>query len=67
EIRFYQKHHVGMIIKKLLFQRLVREIATNFKSDLRFQATAISALQESSKAFLTNYFEATNRYAIHAK
>jgi hypothetical protein len=34
------------------FQRLVREIAQDFKSDLRFQSSAIGALQESAEAYL---------------
>jgi histone H3 len=45
EIRKYQKS-TELLIRKLPFQRLVREIAQDFKSDLRFQSTAILALQE---------------------
>lgn len=33
------------LIRKLPFQRLVREIAQDFKHDLRFQSAAIGALQ----------------------
>ncbi len=44
EIRKYQKS-VDNVIRKLPFQRLVREIAQSFMADLRFQGTAISALQ----------------------
>ena len=46
EIRRYQKS-TELLIRKLPFQRLVREIAQDFKSDLRFQSSAIGALQES--------------------
>ena len=49
------------------FQRLVREIAQDFKSDLRFQSSAIGALQESVEAYLVSLFEDTNLCAIHAK
>ena len=49
------------------FQRLVREIAQEYKTDLKFQAAAIGALQEGSEAYLTNLFEDTNLAAIHAK
>ena len=45
EIRKYQKS-TELLIRKLPFQRLVREIAQDFKNDLRFQSTAILALQE---------------------
>ena len=38
-------------IRKLPFQRLVREIAQDFKTDLRFQSSAILALQEASEAY----------------
>ena len=48
-------------------QRLVREIAQDFKTDLRFQSSAILALQEASEAYLVGLFEDTNLCAIHAK
>lgn len=66
EIRKYQKSTENLI-RKLPFQRLVREIAQDFKNDLRFQATAISAMQESAEAYLVSLFEDTNLCAIHAK
>ncbi|KAI5479728.1 hypothetical protein MNV49_002989 [Pseudohyphozyma bogoriensis] len=49
------------------FQRLVREIAQDFKTDLRFQSSAVMALQESAEAYLVSLFEDTNLAAIHAK
>jgi histone H3 len=66
EIRKYQKS-TDLLIRKLPFQRLVREIADEFKSDLRFQGSAIAALQEASEAYLVGLFEDTNLCAIHAK
>ena len=66
EIRRYQKS-TELLIRKLPFQRLVREIAQEFKTDLRFQGTAILALQESAEAYLVALFEDTNLCAIHAK
>ncbi|KAF9418847.1 methionyl-tRNA synthetase [Podila epigama] len=65
EIRRYQKS-TEPLIRRLPFQRLVREIAQDFKPDLRFQTTAIGALQEASEAFLVSLFEDTNLAAIHA-
>jgi histone H3/H4 len=41
------------------FQRLVREIAQDFKTDLRFQSSAIGALQEAVEAYLVSLFEGT--------
>eukprot|EP00761_Pharyngomonas_kirbyi_P010770 gb/GECH01010793.1/.p1 GENE.gb/GECH01010793.1/~~gb/GECH01010793.1/.p1 ORF type:complete len:136 (+),score=30.54 gb/GECH01010793.1/:1-408(+) len=66
EIRKYQKS-TELLIRKLPFQRLVREIAQDYKSDLRFQTTAVLALQEASEAYLVGLFEDTNLCAIHAK
>lgn len=66
EIRRYQKS-TELLIRKLPFQRLVRELAQEFKTDLRFQSTAILALQEASEAYLVGLFEDTNLCAIHAK
>ncbi|KZT17940.1 histone-fold-containing protein, partial [Neolentinus lepideus HHB14362 ss-1] len=66
EIRRYQKS-TELLIRKLPFQRLVREIAQNFKPDLRFQASAVTALQEAAEAYLVSLFEDTNLAAIHAK
>ena len=54
-------------MRKLPFQRLVREIAQDFKNDLRFQGTAVVALQEATEAYLVSLFEDTNLCAIHAK
>jgi histone H3 len=66
EIRRYQKS-TELLIRKLPFQRLVREVANDFKPDLRFQSHAIMALQEASEAYLVSLFEDTNLCAIHAK
>ena len=64
--RRYQKS-TELLIRKLPFQRLVREIAQDFKTDLRFQSSAVMALQEASEAYLVGLFEDTNLCAIHAK
>ena len=66
EIRKYQKS-TELLIRKLPFQRLVREIAQDFKQDLRFQATAIMALQEAAESYLVGLFEDTNLCGIHCK
>ena len=48
------------------FQRLICEIAQDFKTYLRFQSSAIMALQEAGGAYLVGMFEDTNLCAIHA-
>lgn len=66
EIRRYQKS-TELLIRKLPFQRLVREVAQEMKTDLRFQAAAIMALQEASEAYLVGLMEDTNLCCIHAR
>merc|ERR1712186_236212 len=66
EIRRFQKS-TELLIRKLPFQRLVREIANDFKTDLRFQSSAVLALQEAAEAYMVGLFEDTNLCAIHAK
>ena len=66
EIRKYQKS-TDLLIRKLPFQRLVREISQDFRSELRFQSTALLALQEAAEAYMTGLFEDGNLCAIHAK
>ena len=73
QIRQYQKS-TELLIRKLPFQRLVREIAGDtdvIRSPLcgkvRFQSAAIMALQEASEAYLVGLFEDSNLCAIHAK
>ena len=73
QIRQYQKS-TELLIRKLPFQRLVREIASDsevIKSPLcgkvRFQSAAVMALQEAAEAYLVGLFEDTNLCAIHAR
>jgi len=66
EIRRYQKS-TDLLLRKAPFQRLVREIMQDMKSDLRCQSTAILALQEAAESYLISLFEDANLCAIHAK
>lgn len=66
EIRRYQKS-TELLIRKLPFQRVVKEVARDFNPDLRFQSTALLALQEAAESYLVHLFEDTNLCAIHAK
>ncbi|KAK5133194.1 histone H3-like centromeric protein hH3v [Meristemomyces frigidus] len=69
EIRRYQKS-TELLVAKLPFSRLVREISNNMapvSSEVtRWQSQAIQALQEAAEAFLVHLFEDTNLCAIHA-
>ena len=66
EIHRYQKS-TELLIRRLPFQRLVREIAQDYKARLNFASGAILALQEAAEAYLVGLFEDTNLCAIHAK
>ncbi|GJJ07557.1 hypothetical protein Clacol_001759 [Clathrus columnatus] len=74
EIRKYQKS-TDLLIRKLPFSRVVREVAMNMITDeqeygdsgLRWQSSAILALQEATEAYLVHLFEDANLCAIHAK
>ena len=66
EIRRYQKS-TELLVRKLPFQRLVREVAQDFRMEMRFASNAIMALQEAAEAYLVALFEDTNLCAIHAK
>eukprot|EP00094_Tigriopus_californicus_P013966 TCALIF_13519-PA protein Name:"Similar to Histone H3 (Urechis caupo)" AED:0.34 eAED:0.34 QI:0/0/0/0.5/1/1/2/0/102 len=67
QLKISSRVSTELLIRKLPFQRLVREIAQDFKTDLRFQSSAVMALQEASEAYLVGLFEDTNLCAIHAK
>uniref|UniRef100_A0AB74ULD6 Histone H3 n=1 Tax=Neonothopanus gardneri TaxID=1069186 RepID=A0AB74ULD6_9AGAR len=73
EIRKYQKS-TDLLLRKLPFSRLVREIALDMTTttngemyELRWQSSAIQALQEATEAFLVHLFEDANLCALHAK
>ncbi|XP_058942801.1 histone H3, embryonic-like [Pocillopora verrucosa] len=68
EIKHYQKT-THLLLRKSPFFRVVREIADKFyqQVELRWQATALLALQEAAEAFLVRLFEDANLCAIHAK
>ena len=64
EIRRYQKN-TDLLLRKLPFQRLVREIGQDYKNDLRFQATTMAALKEATEAYMVSILEDSNLCAIH--
>ncbi len=64
-IRKYQKS-TKTLVQRLPFQRVVREIARGYNSDVRFQASSLLALQEATEAYVVGLFEDVNLCAIHA-
>lgn len=66
EIRRYQKG-TELLLRKLPFQRLIREIATEGKEGMRFQSSAIIAMQEATEAHMVNLFADTCLCAIHGR
>ena len=66
KIRRYQKS-TELLIQKLAMARLIREIAQDFKTDLRFQQSTIAALHEASEYYIIGLMEDTNLCAIHAR
>ena len=66
EIQKYQKG-ADLLIQRLPFQRLVREIVQKRIEGLRLQSAAVLALQEAEEAFLVGLLEQANLCTIHAK
>ena len=76
EIRRYQLSTENLI-KRTPFQRLIREISQEYRIQpngpgtpsvqVRFQSTAIAALQEAAENYIVGLFEDVNLLAIHAR
>ena len=66
EIRRFQKS-TELLIQRMPFQRLVKEIAQTYSPYLRFQSGAVLALQEAAEAYLVGLLEDSNLCAIHTK
>ena len=62
QIRKYQKS-TELLLRKAPFQRLVRQIAHEKRQDIRFQSSAVMALQESCEAYLVSLFEDINLFS----
>ena len=58
---------MGFLVRKLPFQRLVREIAVKVAQEMWFQSLALLVLQEAAEAYLMGLFEDTNLCAIDAR
>lgn len=56
-----------LLIPKLPFQRLVREIANDFREDIRFKSIAVGALQEAVEMHVVGVFEDATLCTLHAR
>ena len=66
EIQKYQKR-ADLLIRRVPFQRLVKEIVQKRREGLKLQSSVVLALQEAGEAFLVGLLEQANMCAIHAK
>ena len=66
EIRKYQKS-TELLIHKLSFQHLVREILQGFGVGFRVTPAMMMALQEAAEAYLVQLLDDSNLCTIHAK
>ena len=67
EIRHYQKDSNCFQFSQAGFQRIVREMAQDFKTDLRFSPNAFSIIQMATESYIVGLFEDANLAAIAAK
>ena len=65
EIKKYQSG-TELLLQRLQFQRVVKEIIQGIRSDLCLQSTAMMALQEAGETFLVGLLEQSNLCALHA-
>ncbi len=67
EIRKFQRT-TDLLIRRLPFARVTQVICDAVPTTpMRWQASAIMALQEAAETYLVGLFEDTNLCAIHAK
>lgn len=66
QVRKFQKG-TNLLLRKAPFQRLVRELAANYKEGLRFGSSAVTALQEATESYTVSVLSDTNPCAIHSK
>ena len=66
EIQKYPKG-ADLLIRRVPFQRLVREIVQKRGEGLKLQSLAVLALKEAGEAFIVGLMEQANLCTIHAK
>jgi histone H3/H4 len=65
EVEHYQ-NSTKLLVRKLPFQRLVREIACDYKSDVRFTTSSLDALQVATEEHVVKVLHTAQLMAIHA-
>jgi Core histone H2A/H2B/H3/H4 len=58
---------VAVVVLVTLHKGCAHDTCFAVQTDLRFQSSAVMALQEAAEAYLVSLFEDTNLAAIHAK
>ena len=66
EITRYQKTTENLVPRST-FHRIIREIALDFKTELRFSGDALAAIQVASEEHLTRVLRRAMRNAHHAR
>ena len=68
-LRYIRRYHTkdDLLIRKIPFQRFIKEISPGINTNLRFQCSAVLALLTASESYLIKLFEDANLCAIHAK
>jgi histone H3 len=66
EIRKFQKS-TDLLIHRLPFARLVKEITLEFHHSLQWQSVALEALQYAAEDYIIGLMEDANLSALHAK
>mmetsp|Transcript_48396 Transcript_48396/g.96854 ORF Transcript_48396/g.96854 Transcript_48396/m.96854 type:complete len:125 (+) Transcript_48396:609-983(+) len=66
EIRNFQKS-TDLLIHRLPFVRLIKEITLKFHHSLQWQSVALEALQHASEDYIIGLMEDANLSALHAK
>src|SRR3990170_7026411 len=65
EIKFYQKQSNCLYIPRLPFERLVREVAQDYKYDLKFSKDAMLLLQYYVESYVVKVLEESQLVALH--
>ena len=66
EVMHYQKT-TELLIQKVSFQPVVRELCAQIQSHIRFESQALLALQDAAESYLVGLFEDANLCTAHAK
>ena len=66
EIRRYQKS-TEFLIRRTALKRLVQEIGQDFLTGLRYQSSALEAIQHALETYIVGLFADANLCAIHAR